>query len=130
MANNINIDSLSGEIEKALKVYSSDIVEKIDTSSERIAKKAIKNLKANSPKKTGKYSKSWTQKKEKGDIMQPTSHTIYNKEGWLTHLLENGHAKVGGGRVEAKPHIRPAEQKVIEEFTKEVEEAIKNAGTL
>lgn len=130
MANNINIDSLSGEIEKTLKVYSSDIVEKIDTSSEKISKKAIKSLKANSPKKTGKYSKSWTQKRKKGDILQPTSHTIYNKEGWLTHLLENGHAKVGGGRVEAKPHIRPAEQQVIEEFTKEVEEAIKNAGTL
>jgi len=130
MANNINIDSLSREIEKELKVYSSDIVEKIDTSSKRIAKEAIKSLKANSPKKTGKYSKSWTQKKEKGDILQPTSHTIYNKEGWLTHLLENGHAKVGGGRVVAKPHIRPAEQQVIEKFTKEVEEAIKNAGTL
>lgn len=125
MASTINIDQLANEIADSLSKYSNEVVEKVDTSSERVVKKAVKNLKATSPKKTGKYSKSWAKKTEK-QFAQPNNHIIYNKEGWKTHLLENGHAKRGGGRVAGIPHIRPAEQQVIEEFTKEVEEAIRN----
>jgi vacuolar-type H+-ATPase subunit E/Vma4 len=127
MADQINIEDLATEINKALSTYAKDVVEKIDLSSERITKEAVKKLKATSPKKTGKYAKSWAKKTDK-NIGQPAAHTVYNKEGWLTHLLEHGHAKKGGGRVEAIPHIRPAEEDVISEFVKEVEEAIRSAG--
>lgn len=125
MASTIDIDQLASEIAESLSEYSKEVVEKVDISSERAAKETVKNLKATSPKKTGKYSKSWKKKTEKQPA-QPNNHIIYNQEGWKTHLLENGHAKRGGGRVEGIPHIKPAEQQVIEEFTKEVEEAIRN----
>lgn len=122
---NINIDQLADEIAKGLAEYSNDVIEGIDISSEKIAKKAVKQLKANSPKVTGKYAKGWSKKTEKR-FGETNSHIIYNKnKPGLAHLLEHGHAKRGGGRVQGKPHIRPVEEQIIEEFTAEVEKVVK-----
>ena len=124
---NINIDQLAVEIAKDLAEYSQDVVEKVNISSERVGKAAVKKLKQTSPKKTGEYAKSWTMTTER-TIGQPYRRIIHAKAPHyrLTHLLEHGHAKVGGGRVEGRPHIRPAEEEVIREFTAAVEEAIKS----
>ena len=122
----IKIDKLADEIAKELAKYSQEVVEKVNISSEKIGKEAVKQLRQTSPKKTGKYAKSWTMSTEK-EIGQPHKRIIHAKAPHyrLTHLLEHGHAKRGGGRVEGKPHIRPAEEMVIREFMAEVEEAIK-----
>lgn len=121
----IKIDKLADEIAKELAKYSQEVVEKVNISSEKIGKEAVKQLRQTSPKKTGKYAKSWTMTTEK-EFGQPHRRIIHAKAPHyrLTHLLEHGHAKVGGGRVEGKPHIRPAEEMVIQEFVREVEEAI------
>ncbi len=123
---NIKIDQLAAEIAKELSKYSQEVVEKVNISGEKVGKAAVKQLRQTSPKKTGKYAKSWTMSTEKA-IGQPHKRIIHAKAPHyrLTHLLEHGHAKVGGGRVEGRPHIRPAEEEVIREFTREVEEAIK-----
>jgi len=123
---NINIDQLAAEIAKGLAEYSQDVVERVNASSERIGKEAVKRLKQTSPKRYGKYAKSWTMKTEKA-IGQPHIRIIHAKAPHyrLTHLLEYGHAKVGGGRVEGRPHIGPAEEEVIREFTAAMEEAIR-----
>lgn len=123
---NISVDQLAAEIAKELSKYSQEVVEKVNISSEKIGKEAVKQLRQTSPKKTGKYAKSWTMSTEK-EIGQPHKRIIHAKAPHyrLTHLLEHGHAKRGGGRVEGKPHIRPAEEMVIKEFVAEVEEAIK-----
>jgi len=123
---NISIDQLAGEIAEVLSEYSQEVVEKVNISSEKVGKETVKMLKATSPKKTGKYAKSWAMKTEP-EVGQPHKRIIHAKAPHyrLTHLLEHGHAKVGGGRVPGKPHIRPAEEEVIREFTAAVEEAIK-----
>ena len=123
---NISIDQLAKEIAQGLADYSQDVVEKVNASSEKVGKAAVKRLKETSPKDKGKYAKSWRVKTEP-QVGQPNTLIIHNKDHYyLTHLLEHGHAKKGGGRVEGKPHIRPAEEQVIKEFMAEVEEAIKN----
>ena len=122
----ISVDQLAAEITKDLAEYSQDVVEKVNISSEKIGKEAVKQLRQTSPKKTGKYAKSWTMTTERA-VGQPHRRIVHAKAPHyrLTHLLEHGHAKRGGGRVEGKPHIRPAEEMVIREFMAEVEEVIK-----
>lgn len=121
----IKIDKLADEIAKELAKYSQEVVEKVNISSEKIGKEAVKQLRQTSPKKTGKYAKSWTMTTERA-VGQPHRRIVHAKTPHyrLTHLLEHGHAKRGGGRVEGKPHIRPAEEMVIKEFVADVEEAI------
>jgi len=122
----IKIDQLAAEIAKGLAEYSQDVVEKVNVSSEKVGKAAVKRLKQTSPKRYGNYAKSWAMKTEP-EVGQPHKRIVHVKAPHyrLTHLLEYGHAKVGGGRVEGRPHIRPAEEEVIQEFTREVEEVIK-----
>ena len=123
---NVSIDQLAAEIAKGLADYSQDVIEKVNISSEKVGKAAVKQLKQTSPKRYGKYAKSWAMKTEP-EVGQPHKRIVHVKAPHyrLTHLLEHGHAKVGGGRVEGRPHIRPAEEEVIREFTAAVEEAIK-----
>ena len=124
---NISVDQLAAEIAKGLAEYSQGVIENVNVSSEKVGKAAVKRLKQTSPKRYGKYAKSWTMKTEP-EVGQPHKRIVHVKapQYRLAHLLEYGHAKVGGGRVEGKPHIRPAEEQVIQDFIQEVEEAIKN----
>lgn len=116
----VNINNLSNEIAKALSQYSNEITEMLDTSKEAIATKAVKVLKETSPEGVTKsYKKGW------GKTKEGSAWVVHNKTDYrLTHLLEKGHAKVSGGRVSAKVHIKPVEEMVIKEFVEDVEKVI------
>ena len=120
---NTNISELSATIMKELKAYSDDIAEEIKKEANRVAKECVDELKETSPKDTGKYSKSWKTKVEY-ENRRSIRIKIYNTESQLTHLLEKGHAKVGGGRVREIPHIEPAEQNAVDKFQRAVEGVI------
>ena len=56
---------------------------------------------------------------EKG--LLSTAAVIYNRTRWfLIHLLEDGHQKATGGRVEETPHVEPAEQQAEKELVDEI----------
>jgi hypothetical protein len=77
------------------------------------------------PKKSGRYAKSWAVKKTK-ETSNSLEVTVHSKNRYmLTHLLENGHAKRGGGRVRAIPHIAPAEEMGIRELEERITRALK-----
>lgn len=106
----VTIDNLASEISKDLAEYANVVAEDVKDAVEEVAKQAVKDIKANAPKNTGKYKSGWTKKQVKRGS-ETVEIVIYNKnKPQLTHLLEKGHAKVGGGRVEGKPHIAPAEE--------------------
>lgn len=115
------------EIEKAIREYTAEVEEGIARVIEADAKEAVNELQNISPKKTGKYAKGWTVKKETSE--DGIKMIIHNKnKPQLTHLLEFGHAKRGGGRVSGIPHIKPVEEKLIEQVTRDIEEVIRNGG--
>lgn len=112
-----DINDLSKEIVKSLKQYTTSVEEDLENVQDEVAKSAVQELKSNSPKRNGEYAKSWTKKRIKGLTTTGKSQVvIYNsKHGQLTHLLENGHAKKNGGRVAPIIHIKPVEERIINE---------------
>lgn len=111
-----NINELANEIARAMEQYANLVESDFKKAVKDVAKETAKKIKENSPRKTGKYKKGWRSK-----VSSESSHKIevavYNsKKASLTHLLEKGHAKRGGGRVAGIPHIAPAENRAIEEL--------------
>lgn len=123
---NVNPDSLTEQITESLAEYTDEIAKKIDDSVTECGNELLTNIKRDSPKETGDYKRGWRLKVTSANTGNK-SVMVYNAtKGFLTHLLENGHAKRGGGRVEAKPHIRKNEVEIVSKFEKSVEEIIKN----
>ena len=119
-----SIDDMASEIMKGLTEYA----ELADTAMKKAVRKtatAVKNeISANAPKKSGRYQKSWAAKKVK-ENSHTLEMTVHSKNRYqIAHLLEHGHAKRGGGRVAAIPHIAPAEQHGEEMLTNLIEETL------
>lgn len=111
---------LSKEISKALSEYTQEVTEELEEAKKDVAKETVRILKKTSPKHTGDYARGWSQKQVGG------VRVVFNRTNYqLTHLLEKGHAKRGGGRVSGTPHIEPAEEKAINEFVDRVEKVIR-----
>ena len=105
-----SIDNLADEIMTCLQEYAELADDAMKKAVKKTATSVKKEISANAPKDTGAYSKSWTTKKvnENSHSLQMTVHSKSHYQ--LAHLLEKGHAKRNGGRVQGKPHIAPAEE--------------------
>ncbi len=126
---NIRIDDLQKAINKQLEAYADDVNAGIQKQAKKTASEGVKMLKENSPKDTGDYAKDWGYVTNQS-FVGPNTYTIRNKNHYqLTHLLENGYAKVNGGRVPGRPHISIAEDEIIKTFTERVEKIIKGGGS-
>lgn len=115
MAKTIDLEK---EIGKILQQYGDNLTENIKEVTKKVARAGVKSVKANSQSTfggTGKYAAGWTSRVEDGRFS--AQGIIYNKSmPGLPHLLENGHAKRGGGRVPGRAHIAPVESELIKQF--------------
>lgn len=107
-----SLESILGE---TLEAAEAAILLASKEAAKEAADHAAKELKATSPKGTGKYAKGWAVKAQDG------GYVVYNKRRYmLTHLLENGHDIIVNGkkvgRARAIPHIKPVEQNGIKNY--------------
>lgn len=124
MSKKISADQLASEVMDALNEYKKVTDDVVKASVDRVAKEAKSIAQSGSPVKSGGYQKGWATKKTSEKTGQITV-TVYNrKKPGLTHLLEKGHAKRGGGRVAGRPHIAPAEEYAATELEAEIKRGI------
>lgn len=121
---NIKIDQLADEITKGLKEYADLATDDMKKSVRKAGNAVRKEISQSAPKDTGAYAKSWSVKKTK-ETPNSLEVTVHSKNRYqLAHLLEHGHAKRGGGRVAARPHIAKAEENAIDTLEQEILKAL------
>lgn len=114
-------------VNKELQNWSAGIVVGVCDLIDKKAEKLKKLIQENAPVgyRKGKYKKSW-RIKTTDDKFSKYEKTVYSSgnEYRLTHLLEKGHAKKGGGRVAPRVHIAPARNQIEKEYIAEVQKLI------
>ena len=91
------------------------------------AKTARKEWKAKAPKKTGRYADSIQMKVFKDTASETKADVGSATLPGLPHLLEHGHAKVGGGRVPARPHVAKAAEIAMQQLEEEINDLVDRA---
>ena len=124
-------DEFAKVVGDILTNYSAGTKVVLEDTLKEVAKEATKKVKAEAPKRTGAYKKSWTSKTESTRLS--VEAVIYAKKPHyrLTHLLEKSHAKRGGGRtnpengIGGKVHIAPAndwaQREAVDRFVRKME---------
>ena len=119
----VSVDGLADAVMQGLEEYAKLSTDEMKTAVKKAGKDCKNEISANAPKRTGRYAGSWATKVT-GEAANMLEITVYSKQAWQPHLLENGHAKRGGGRVAAQVHIAPAEEKTAEELEKAITKAL------
>lgn len=125
MSTMTSIDDMTAEIMKGLTEYANLVDAEMKKAVRKTATSVKNEISANAPVKSGRYKKSWAAKKTK-ENSHSLEMTVHSKNRYqIAHLLEHGHAKRGGGRVPAIPHIAPAEANGEVLLTELIEKALK-----
>lgn len=126
MSGKVSIDQLAQAVNQELKEYSEMAADVMKNAVRKAGTTARKGISAGAPSRTGKYKGSWRTKKTK-ETSTKLEVTVYSPSRYmLAHLLEHGHAKRGGGRVRAFPHIAPAEETAEKQLIQEIEGRLRN----
>ena len=128
MSTKIKPEELEQTIMEGLEEYRDLSTDSMKESVEKVAKDVKKQIQDKAPVLTGKYKRSWTVTKTE-ESAEKLVMTVHAKKYQLTHLLEHGHAKRGGGRTKAIPHIAPAEEEGNKEFEEEITSALEKGGS-
>lgn len=120
----VRVDQMEDALAQTIAEYADLSNEVMKECVTEVSQSVKKDIQANAPVKSGKYKKSWAAKKVKENA-NSLIMTVHSRDRYqIAHLLEHGHAKRGGGRVQAMPHIAPAEQRGEQELTAKIERGL------
>ena len=110
---------------EGLEEYAELAADEVKKAVRKTGRSVRDQISQTAPRRTGAYANSWAVKKT-GETSQSLQVTVHSRNRYqIAHLLEHGHAKRGGGRVRAIPHIAPAEAAGEEQLISEIERALK-----
>lgn len=125
MNRTVSIDEMDSAIMEELEKYAELASDDLKAAVKETAASIRKDIQAGAPVDTGKYKKSWSVKNVHEDS-ESIDLVVHSRNRYqIAHLLEHGHAKRGGGRVAAKPHIAAAEQRGNEKLVNTIEQKLK-----
>ena len=126
MGRKVGVDGLTDAVMKELEDYAKVIDTDMREAVTKAGQTVRKDISASAPKRYGTYSKSWSTKKTK-QTSRSLEVTVYSRNRYqLAHLLEHGHAKRGGGRTRAFPHIAPAEERGVQQLEEDIKRSIRH----
>ena len=104
-------------INEELQRYSADIQYGIIELTDEAADKMCDELERRSPKRTKKYSKSWTVKLTKDTFTS-----------YINHLFEDGHKTRNGKMTRRQRHITPVVDEIHKEYTENMKKLIQSSS--
>lgn len=127
MSKNIKLTGLADAIQQELTIYREEVVEAIDALGAKAVKDLVKETQTSAPKRSGSFRRNIASKVLRKD-KNGSTYVWYVKAPFhrVTHLLVHGHATKNGGRTKADPFLKNAVDRVLPEYEKAVEEALKN----
>lgn len=126
MAKKIKISALADTVMDYLNDYADTSAEDVKKAVKDAGKTVQKEIEMSAPKDTGDYGKSWSVKNVK-ETVNSLEVSVHSKGKYqMAHLLEFGHAKRNGGRVNGKVHIATAEELGIKQLQEQIERCLKN----
>lgn len=126
------LDRFAATLAEMLEGVDASVNKEVPKAVRKAAKQGRKAVKANSAatgfsgKTMGRYISGWAYRvKVKGREVEAEIGNATTPG--LPHLLEKGHAKVGGGRVAGEEHIAPAADEAFDVAYAEVSKAVGRA---